>query len=195
MGGEFPYEVWLSLEPKAENDVILETLNDLSLNVSYSKFTREAIQEAKLQPERQGLFGLLSVGFTALAFLTTLGFLLYAFFSFRRRFIELGILRAIGLSAGQMMVLLGVELAILLGIGLGAGTALGVGISNLFIPYLQVGTEQTAHIPPFLVQIDWSSVFQVYGLFILLFIAALAILAVLLLRMKVFQAVKLGETV
>jgi putative ABC transport system permease protein len=195
VGGEFPYEVWLSLDPGADQTAILQSLHDLSLNVSYSKFAQATIDEAKIQPERQGLFGLLSVGFTALAFLTTLGFLLYAFFSFRRRFIELGILRAIGLSAGQMMILLGVELAVLLGIGLGAGTALGVGVSNLFIPYLQVGTEQTARIPPFLVQIDWSSVFQVYVLFILLFIAALSILAVLLLRMKVFQAVKLGETV
>jgi putative ABC transport system permease protein len=195
VGGEFPYDVWLSVNPDADNEAILDSLNDIGLNISYSKFSGEVVQEAKLQPERQGLFGLLSVGFTALAFLTTLGFLLYAFFSFRRRFIELGILRAIGLSAGQMMVLLGVELAILLGIGLVAGTVLGVGVSNLFIPYLQVGTEQTAHIPPFLVQIDWSSVFQVYFLFILLFITALSILAVLLLRMKVFQAVKLGETV
>ncbi len=92
VGGEFPYEVWLNLAPDADKDAILEKLNDVSLNISYSKFTRETIEEAKIQPERQGLFGLLSVGFTALAFLTTLGFLLYAFFSFRRRFIELGIL-------------------------------------------------------------------------------------------------------
>jgi len=193
-GGEFPYEVWISTIPDANIDQVVKELEDVALRVSFAKYTPQLISDAQSRPERQGLFGLLSVGFTALALLTVLGFLLYAFFSFRKRFIELGILRAIGLSAYQMMVLLGFELAVLLGIGLGAGTALGVWISNLFIPYLQIGTAQTARIPPFLIQIDWSSVFQIYILFGLLFVGALIVLAVLLLRMKIFQAVKLGET-
>jgi len=42
------------------------------------------------------LLGLLSVGFITAAVLTVLGFILYAMFSFRRRFIELGMLRAVG---------------------------------------------------------------------------------------------------
>lgn len=195
VGGEFPYEVWTRNTQDINPTQTLESLDDLSLNVTYAYFSPELINEAQRQPERQGLFGLLSVGFSALAFLTTLGFLLYAFFSFRKRFIELGILRAIGLSARQMLVLLGFELAFLLALGMGLGTMLGVGISNLFIPFLQVGTEQTARIPPFLVQVDWLSVFSIYALFVLLFAVALTILATLLMRMKIFQAVKLGETV
>jgi putative ABC transport system permease protein len=195
VGGEYPYEVWSKIAKDVDHDQVIEKLESLSLNVSTSYFSIDQIVEAQNRPERQGLFGLLSVGFTALALLTTLGFLLYAFFSFRRRFIELGILRAIGLSAWQMMVLLGVELAILLGMGLATGTILGIGVSNIFIPYLQVGTEQTAKIPPFLIQIDWTSVFSIYLLFVLLFALALIILSILLLRMKVFQAIKLGETV
>ena len=47
---------------------------------------------------------------------------------------------------------------------------------------------------PFVVQISWPDVFRFYILFGLLFAGALAILVVLLLRMKVFQAIKLGET-
>jgi putative ABC transport system permease protein len=195
VGGEFPYEVWADLSNGSDHNQIIDQLDDLSLNVSTAYFSSDQIREGQNRPERQGLFGLLSVGFTALALLTTLGFLLYAFFSFRKRFIELGILRAIGLSAVQMMILLGVELSILLGMGLATGTILGVGVSNLFIPYLQVGTEQTARVPPFLVQIDWSSVLSIYMLFILLFAAALLILSILLLRMKIFQAIKLGETI
>ena len=195
VGGEYPYEVWAKTSDGANHEQMIDNLEDLSLNVSIANFSTDQIKQAQDRPERQGLFGLLSVGFTALALLTTLGFLLYAFFSFRKRFIELGILRAIGLSAAQMMILLGVELAFLLGLGLSIGTLLGVGVSNLFIPYLQVGTEQTSRVPPFLIQIDWTSVFSIYILFILLFGLALLILSILLLRMKVFQAIKLGETI
>jgi putative ABC transport system permease protein len=44
------------------------------------------------------------------------------------------------------------------------------------------------------VEIAWSSILRIYALFGLLFVAALAVLVALLLRMKIFQAVKLGET-
>jgi putative ABC transport system permease protein len=142
------------------------------------------------------LFGVLSVGFMAAAVLTILGFLLYAFFSFRRRFIELGVLRAIGLSAWQMTVFLAWELAFLLLVGAAAGTGLGAWVSKLFIPYLQSGSGGgvETQFPPFVVAIDWLAIFRVYALFGLLFVAALAGLAALLMRIKIFQAVKLGET-
>jgi putative ABC transport system permease protein len=154
-----------------------------------------AIAEEQQRPERQGLFGLLSVGFISAALLTVVGFLLYAMFSFRRRVVELGVLRALGLSTRQMTAFLSWELALLIGLGAAVGTALGVGCSRLFIPYLQVGSSGVAQIPPFVVQIAWPAIVRIYALFGLLFLAALAGLVALLLRMKIFQAVKLGETV
>ena len=79
--------------------------------------------------------------------------------------------------------------------GLAAGTGMGVWVSSFFIPHLQVGNDMAAHIPPFLVSIDWSAVFQVYILFAILFVIALGALVWLLLRMKIFEAIKLGEAV
>ncbi len=126
--------------------------------------------------------------------LTVLGFILYAMFSFRRRFIELGMLRAVGLSARQMAALLASELIFLIAIGLLVGTALGVLFSRWFIPFLQVGASLSALYPPFIVEVAWGSIVQMYVLFGLLFIGALSVLAALLMRMKIFQAIKLGET-
>ena len=193
VGGESPYEVWLRLSPGADPSAVSQGVRELYRRVLSQAVASQELLAAQSRPERQGFFGLLSVGFTALALLTVLGFLLYAFFSFRQRFIELGMLRAIGLSTGQMIVFLASELACLFAAGLGAGTGLGVWISSLFIPHLQVGNGLAARVPPFLVQIDWPAVFRVYFLFGLLFLAALVILIGLLLRMKIFQAVKLGE--
>jgi putative ABC transport system permease protein len=103
-------------------------------------------------------------------------------------------LRAVGLSARQMTALLASELIFLILIGLLVGTALGGLFSQWFIPYLQVGASLSAHYPPFQVEIAWPSIVQMYVLFGLLFLGALSVLAVLLLRMKIFQAIKLGET-
>ncbi len=195
VGGEFPYDVWLRTRPGTNYSVMLAGIDDLYRRVMYPRISSEILSQEQLQPERQGFFGLLSVGFVALSFLTVLGFLLYALFSFRRRFIELGMLRAIGLSSGQMLGFLASELAFLFLSGLAAGTGMGVWVSSFFIPHLQVGNDMAARVPPFLVRIDWPAVFQVYILFAILFVIALAALGWLLMRMKIFQAIKLGEAV
>lgn len=195
MGGMFPYDVWAKAEQPLNYDQMLTELRALDLSVLNWRSAPQIIAEEQELPQRQGLFGVLSVGFMAAALLTVLGFLLYALFSFRRRFIELGTLRAIGLSPGQMTTFLAWELIFLILLGLGAGTALGTLMSEVYIPYLQVGTDAAALTPPFQVQIAWQAIMRIYALFGILFVVALTVLAVLLLRMKIFQAIKLGETV
>jgi putative ABC transport system permease protein len=195
IGGEQPYDVWVSTAPEIDYNQMVDELRDVEITVFDYDASSERIAKELQQPERQGLFGVLSVGFLASALLTVLGFLLYALFSFRRRFIELGTLRAIGLSTTQLTIFLVCELAFLILLGLGAGTAIGVFISQIFIPYLQIGTGPAANIPPYQVEIAWFAINRLYLLFGVLFLVAFAVLIVLLMRMKVFQAIKLGETV
>ena len=79
------------------------------------------ITQEQFRPERQGLFGLLSIGFIASTLATVLGFLLYTLFSYQRRYIELGILRAIGLSQSSMILAVAWELCLLTVVGVTAG--------------------------------------------------------------------------
>jgi len=150
---------------------------------------------SRQRPEQQGIFGFLFIGFAAAAILTVVGFLLYALFSYQRRFIELGVLRAGGLSRGQMATFLAFELTFLLFFGAAVGTALGAWISVQFIPYLQVGSDVASRVPPFQVMIAWPVIYQMYALFALLFGVTLVLLVAALQRMKIFQAIKMGETV
>jgi len=195
LGMQVPYEVWVKQQPEVSAQSIVDGVRELGMRVINWESAPLRIGQEMKRPERQGLFGFLSVGFAAAALLTVLGFLLYAFFSFRRRFIELGVLRAIGLSVSQMTVLLAAELAVLLLVGVIAGTLLGAIASELFIPFLQVGAGPAARVPPFVVIIAWPTILRIYGLMGLLFVITLFLLAVLLLRMRIFQAVKMGETV
>ena len=198
-GGTYPYEVWMKTVPGLTVDKLkVEGSKDVGrvdLNNAYVDVAGPMIEAEQVKPQRQGLFGVLSVGFFSAALLTVLGFLLYALFSFRRRFIELGVLRAIGLSYFQMVSYLAWELAFLIMMGMGMGTLLGIGVASWFIPFLQLGYDEASRIPPFVVQISWSAIFRIYSLFGVLFVLALIVLVVLLQRMKIFQAIKLGETV
>ncbi len=211
-GGEYPHEVWLGTARNADPEAITYAVRGFSIlldqQADQSKLVQNGlntivkdwssadlnIRAEQARPERQGLFGLLSVGFIASALLTVLGFLLYALFSFRRRFIEMGMLRAIGLSIQQMKSLLAAELAFLVLLGICAGTALGILASRLFIPFLQIGASAQSQYPPFQIEIAWLSIVEVYILFIALFVVALSVLSSLLVHMKIFQAIKLGET-
>lgn len=195
-GGQFPYSIWLKTDASADPEQFQrQGIRILQGQIVDWNSPGPKIDVQQRKPERQGLFGLLSVGFGAAAVLTVLGFLLYALFSFRRRFIEVGVLRAIGLSARQMVAFIGWELAFLIIMGGLVGTGLGALVSALFIPYLQVGTGPAANTPPFVVEMAWPAILRIYVLFGLLFVAALVALALLLRRMKIFQAIKLGETV
>jgi putative ABC transport system permease protein len=196
VGAQYPYDVWL----KTDGNTSIDTMEKASYSGIGARTLGWAepltlIRREQTRPERQGLFGVLSVGFAAAALLTVLGFLMYALLSYQRRFVELGVLRAIGLSASQMTIFLAAELAFLILMGGLIGTALGIYISNNFIPYLQVGASAESQIPPYVVFIAWDAIWRVYALFGLLFIVALGTLVVLLRRMKIFQAIKMGESV
>jgi len=137
---------------------------------------------------------LLSIGFLTAAILTVMGFILYALFSFRRRFHRVGhaarrgpVGQADARAARQRIDLPRLDWLLV-------GTALGVLFSQVFIPYLQVGASLSAHYPPFVVEVAWPAIIQMYALFGLLFLGALGVLTALLMRMKIFQAIKLGET-
>jgi putative ABC transport system permease protein len=195
LGGAYPYDVWLATDPAVPGEEVVAGVRHLGLAVVNASDARAAITAEQDRPERQGLFGLLSVGFLAAAALTVLGFLVYAVVSFQERYIELGMLRAIGLSVWQMAVSLAGEQAALILTGAGLGTGLGVWTSRLFIPYLQMGTEKTALVPPFVVHIAWNQIWIIYAVFGAMFVLAVTVLVVLMTRMKVFEVVKLGETV
>lgn len=194
VGGMYPYDVWVKTEPTLEMEALLDGARDLGLTVMRANGARELIDAEQLRPERQGVFGLLSVGFIAAAFLTVLGFLIYSFVSFTQRYIELGVLRAIGLSVAQMATFLVAEQLTLVATGALAGTALGVLVSRLFIPFFHVQTGRNPFTPPFVVQIAWQEIVYIYAVFGIMFIAAVTALLISLRRMRVFEAIKLGET-
>ncbi|MEM7801021.1 MAG: FtsX-like permease family protein, partial [Chloroflexota bacterium] len=191
-GTTYPYRVWLDTEYVLDENRLRQDLAGLGLFGSSWREPHSSIATDLERPERQGLFGLLSVGFIASAGLTILGLGLYVFFSYQRRIVELGILRAVGLSAGHMVRLIAWELALLIVIGLTMGSLLGITVSALFIPTLQAGVNSIATIPAMVVEISYRAIGQVYLLFGLLFVLSFSTLALIALRMRVFLAVKLG---
>ena len=193
--GLVPYDVWLRTSPDANTQAIINGLNLLGVSVIRTQDARLALDETFASPNRQGVLGLLSVGFMTASILTVTGFLLYALLSFRERFIHLGVLRAIGLSVGQMAGYLALEQFVLIMTGLAAGTGIAVLSAYLFIPHLPVTLSQHPGVPPYLVEIAWGDMLRLYLIFGAMLLVGMGATIWSLLRMNIFQAVKLGEVV
>lgn len=193
--GQFPYRVWFKTEQDIDYMQLRDHVWEMNLGAEALLSSSNRILDEQRKPERQGLLGLLSVGFSAAAILTSLGFMLYALFSFRRRSIELGVLRAAGLSSQHLFAYVAWELIFLLVVGIVAGTGLGIWASHTFVPYIQMESGMMAGVPPLVVEIAWPALFRIYALFGGLFLISLTVLVRLMLKMKLFQVIKLGETV
>jgi putative ABC transport system permease protein len=193
MSGQYPYDVWIARDPSAKVDDIAAGVRGLGISLVDVRDAATLIAEEQSQPKRQGLFGLLSVGFLAAGGLTLLGFVLAALITARRRAIELGVLRALGLSGIQVAIALVVEQVLLVAAGIGAGTGIGLVAAQLVVPLLQVGAGPHPGTPSAPPQIAWDQVAIIYVVFGAALLFTLLALAGALGRMKLFQAVKLGD--
>jgi putative ABC transport system permease protein len=106
---------------------------------------------------------------------------------------ELGVLRAIGMSTGQLARLLICEQMLVIGIGCAIGSGLGVLTSQLFTPFLQVRTGAFPNTPPFVPLIAWDKIGLFYGAAAVLLLCTTGATLLLLWRMRLFEALKLGE--
>ena len=193
LGHEVPYRVWLDTEEAIDPEQLTSSLDDLGYRILAIEDAHSELAEEQARPARVGLFGFLSVGFIAVAMLSVLALVIYSALSFRQRFIQLGILRAMGLSTSQLVFSLGGEQVMVTTAGIAAGGYLGLLSSYLFIPFYQIGYDEADLIPPFVVQIAWNDVAQLVLAMLIMVLAAAIGTLWLLVRMKTFQAVKMGE--
>jgi putative ABC transport system permease protein len=192
-GGLQPYDVWLRTAQDADPQAIVLGVNNLGVAVIRAQDARRLLAQTFQAPNRQGMLGLLSVGFLAALLLTVVGFLLYALFSFRERFIQLGVLRAIGLSRTQMAAYLALEQFFLILTGLAVGTGIAVLTADLFIPHLTGTFGLHPGVPPSVVEIAWEDILRVYAVFGGMLLVGMLATLVSLRRMRIFQAIKMGE--
>ena len=186
-----PYDVWLALEGPGYLTEIVERLRGEGIFVTSLKDANSLVVQGRNEPHRMGFYGILSIGFIVSSLVTVLGFILYTFLSMKSRLLQFGVLRAVGLSVSQLIALLGLEQILSLGLGLGAGTGLGIWATRIFLPFLSEGGESA--VIPFRIVTDPADVARIFTVLGAMLIVAIIGLSMILVRMKLNQAIKLGE--
>ena len=180
------YRVWLSTETPPP----VQIRTEISLIETLSPLPQ--IEQTMTAPDRQGVFGLLTVGFVGAVFLSMMGFFFATMFRVRMSAVELGALQALGMPPRRVAGVVVIELGILMTFGLTAGVLTGWQLSRWLIVRL-VGDSGLTATPPLLAEIDQSAVWGLIGLLTALFLVTAVALILVLRRMRVFEALKLGE--
>ncbi|MCQ6559654.1 ABC transporter permease [Paenibacillus mendelii] len=191
---KIPYEIWMKMEDGAKLTPVLEILAERGITVASAEDARGELIERRNHPAQGGVFGILSLGFLISLLVSLLGYLIFWFFTLSRRVVQFGILRAMGLSRSQLTGMLLLEQLFTTGLSVAAGIGLGTLASRLFLPFLQDGSvEGTRQVPPFRIVFEAEDTLKLYMATGIMLAAGACLLILQLRRLRISQAVKLGE--
>lgn len=191
--GVTPYEIWIELAEGHSSDEVLAWAEEN--NVSLKKYVsrEDDVKNTITDPLLQGTNGVLTMGFIVTIVLCAVGYLIYWIMSIRSREMIFGVLRACGMHKGELFKMLMNEqifsgvFSILAGIGIGKLT------SSMFVPMLQQAYAATNQVLPMQLVVNSDDMVRLYSVIAAVMVVCFAVLILLLFKMNVAKALKLGE--
>jgi putative ABC transport system permease protein len=188
-----PYQVWLKLKPNASTASVYNEIEKINVPLISLTNAKQEVIKMKNDPFVQGLNGALTLGFLISIIVTFIGFLLYWILTLFSRSHQYGMFRAMGMSVTQLIGLMIWEQIMTSGLACFLGILAGSLTSRLFVPFLQLILYGKGQVPPFTVMVRQSDAETIYIFISTMVIIGLAILGWLIARIRIHQAVKLGE--
>ncbi len=194
----------LTLDDSIEYDVWFKKSDDVSADAIYDKWKADGLTENVTQIEDyrsylnteksdslvMALNGLFSMGFVATMIVSFMGFLLYWLLSVRKRRLQFGVLRAMGLSKFKLSLMLFWEHLMTSGVSVLFGIFVGYLTSWLFLPILKITFKTML---PLTLSYNTSDNIKVYILVAVMILSGVIILSRYISRLKINEAVKIGE--
>jgi putative ABC transport system permease protein len=186
----YGWEAWINTDPSAQfslagnpklEDIIMA---DASLEL-------RALQRDALTKGATRAFGLNALILTVLS-LT--GFVLVTYFAAQKRTYEFGILRANGISTGQLLRLLATEGFLIMFLGLISGTILGYFLATIMRPYLtQAIARDLPGTTTYQVWLNIPEMTLLYLILIVFYTLAILLLLSTLMRVGIHKTLRLGD--
>lgn len=188
-----PYEVWIKKKPGYSSSDILKELKEKKIKpLSYSDSDTK-ISELKREPAMLCTNGSLTLSFILTMIICLSGFLIYWVISLKKRSLQFGIMRAMGISSKSVIGMLSFEHLLISGSAIFAGISVGTVASKIFIPLYKLFYNTSVEVLPFRVIAQRSDYIRLYAVVAVMLFTALSILFIITRNIKVTQAIKLGE--
>ena len=193
IGAAAPNEVWI--QPSGEDGLRqLRTFLEVTPPWKHETYDVDAIRN--LQDEdplvAAGWEGLLFLTFIAIVLLAALGFLVASVLVAQQQQGEFAVLRTMGFSLPQVLLVVGIEKILIIAVSMALGTAVGLQLGTMMLEFVGfVETGETV-LPPFVTVTDWATIGSAYGVLGLVFLGAIAVIVALYMRMTIGQILRIG---
>lgn len=167
-----PQELWLASDEP--NETVGAILSELGAEPDEVVTAIGVSAGFSSRPIQVGLVSILLIGTGAGVVLALAGVTGYVLVAVRRRYREMGVLRALGFRRRGVAGTFALEQVVVLGVGAVVGVAAGIGLMRLMIPFLQLGEEAVELTPPALMVIAPDRLLLYLGI-----VAALLVVSVL----------------
>ncbi|MBR3928932.1 MAG: ABC transporter permease [Clostridia bacterium] len=186
-----PYEVWI--DAKDDAGFIYEYAEENEIRFPKFIDMEAEIVEGKNDPMLKSLNGVLTVGFIVVLALCIIGFLMYWILSIRQRTLQFGIYRAMGMSMREIFTMLINEQILISVVSIVLGGAIGFIASSLFMPMIQIAYSSFDNALPLTNALNITATTQLFSVVGSMLLLSMMILGIIVKRMKIAQALKLGE--
>jgi len=188
--GVWPYEIWMRTNTD-NNRFFRDFQQENTIWLTYFRDTSAAVAQARLGPLIQGTNGVLTVNFIVTLLICFTGFLIYWILSIRDRMLQFGVFRALGMSMRSVIRLLINEQLFTTLTALLIGALVGEISARLFVPIIQLAF--TDQVIPLLVVMEAGDYVNLYMIMGAMIVMCLGVLITYITRMRIDQALKLGE--
>lgn len=191
----YPNEVWLQVTDDAEQRAaVIDVLNSGGYRAHTLYDQTEMLAELKADPLiAAGWGGILTIAFLGVTLVSGLGFVVYAYLSARGRQLEFAILRTLGFSLRQIISLVSMEQIFAIIAGMGIGTFMGLKLSTIMLPFLQLTERGQRVVPPFTPVTDWPTIGIAYIILIVAFIITISLVVLFFRRVALHRTLRMGD--
>lgn len=189
--GVRPYSVWVRAKDGAQ--FLYDYAETSGTRYAMFEDVDAKIVEMKNDPMIKSLNGVLTVGFIVALALCFIGFLMYWILSIRQRTLQFGIYRAMGMRMREILTMLLNEQLCISVLSIAVGAAVGHLAAKLYMPLIQIAYASSDSYLPLRTSVDVSDTLRLLVIVAVMLIACMAILFTIIRRMKIAQALKLGE--
>ena len=191
--GVQPYQVWLKLKPGATSQEVYQSLEKNKISPQSIQNSKQDVIALKNDPMELAMNGSLTMGFIVCGLICLMGFVLYWVIALQSRVLQFGVLRAMGLSALQLKLMIVWEQLLTSGLAMIIGVLIGLISSKLFVPFFQMSFSSVSNVPPFEVVANQSDMLKIYIFIAFTILLALGVLIYLLSKIRISNVIKLGE--
>jgi len=189
--GVMPYQVWV--KNKDSSAYLYDFAENGSKGFSTFKDVNAEMVEKKNDPILQGTNGILTVGFIVVLLLCSVGFLIFWILSIQSRSLLFGIFRAMGMTMREVFTMLINEQVFISGVSIAVGALVGHLTSQLYMPLIQLAYAASDNALPLELISHSTDTIRLFAVIGMVMLVCMVILGVLISRMKIAQALKLGE--